>query len=148
MYTLVTTSLNVTYTWTAGVIKMSDYLFRIYVRAKFGNSVAFHVATWLMRILFLEAAKPRHQVCLSLRAADNQQTAKVILLATLRSLDVMQEIQRLNFINHPSVSNKLVKFLAVNTEFQSVINLQGITTSLTTDINQIKKDNAGQLKTL
>ena len=45
----------------------------------------------------------------------------------------MREIQRLNFENHPAVANELVKFLAINTEFDSIKNLQ-------TDVAQIQKD--------
>lgn len=86
-----------------------------------------------MRVLILEIAEPRHGVALSLKAANQNQIAKVTLLASLRSLDIMREIQRLNFENHPAVANELVKFLAVNTEFDSIKNLQ-------TDVAQIQKD--------
>ena len=72
----------------------------------------------------LEIAEPRHGVALSLKAANQTQIAKVTLLASLRSFDIMQEIQRLNFENHPVVANELVKFLAVNAEFDSIKTLQ------------------------
>ena len=58
----------------------------------------------------------------------------------------MREIQRLNFENHPSVSNELVKFLAVNTEFDSIKTLQAQMTEIKTDINQMKKEISNILK--
>ena len=52
----------------------------------------------------------------------------------------MRDIQRLNFENHPAVSNELVKFLAVNTEFDSIKTLQTQMTEIKVDITQMKKD--------
>ena len=101
-----------------------------------------------MRILFLEVAKPRHQVGMSLQASDQEQIAKVTLLATLRSLDIMQDIQKLNYINHPSVSKELVKFLSVNTEFQSVKDLKETSAEHNASINELKKEVAGSVRTL
>ena len=146
LYLIAISSLNLSHSWALGVIKMGDDVYRMYVRAKFGSAVAFHVSTRLMRVLFLKVAKPRHQVSLALKAANQEQIAKVVLLATLRSLDVMREIQQLGFINHSSVSNELVKFLAVNTEFQSVTDLKTTTTVHTADIKELRKEMAGNVK--
>ena len=100
-----------------------------------------------MRVLILEIAEPRHGVALSLKAANQTQISKVTLLASLRSLDLMREIQRFNFENHPSVSNELVKFLAVNTEFNSIRTLQIECYQVKTDVSQIRKEFANILKT-
>ena len=51
----------------------------------------------------------------------------------------MQEIQRLNFEDHPAVANELVKFLAVNTDFQSIKDLQATTLEIKTDLQNTKK---------
>ena len=46
----------------------------------------------------------------------------------------------MNYENHPTVSNELVKFLAVNTEFQSIKDLQTSLTTLESDVSSMKKD--------
>ena len=83
---------------------------------------------------------------MALKAADQQQIAKVTLLATLRSLDIMREIQNVGFMNHPSIANELVKFLAVNTKFQSVKDLQTTTGSLTSEVTTLKRELANLVK--
>ena len=78
------------------------------------------MATRLTRVLILKISEPRHGVAMTLKAANNAQIGHVTLVALLKSLDIMREIQKLNFENHAVVSNELVKFLAVNTELQSI----------------------------
>ena len=112
LYFVAVEALQTSYTWTLGLLKFGDDTFRIYVRAKL--TMAWHVATRLMKVLILEVAKKRHRVSIALKAVNQAQIGRVTLLAILRSLDVMRQIQDLNFSNHPSVANKLVKFLAVN----------------------------------
>ena len=68
------------------------------------------------------------------------------MLALLKSLDLMREIQRLNYENHPTVSNKLVKFLSVNTGFQSIKDLQTSTLTVLTEVVSLKKEIANLLK--
>ena len=94
----------------------------------------------------LEVFKPRQSVAMSLKAANQGQIAKVTLLASLKLLDIMREIQDVGFMNHPTILNELVKFLAVNTEFQSVQDLQSVTGSLTSDLNTVQKDLASLVK--
>ena len=134
LYVLAIEALQTSYTWSVGIIKFGDLIYKIYTRAKFGSTVAWHVTTRLMRVLILEIAEPRHGVALSLKAANQFQISKVTLLASLRSLDIMREIQRVNFENHPSVANELVKFLAVNTEFDSLKTLQSQSNDFKTGI--------------
>ena len=107
-----------------GLIRFGNKIYTIFIEVKFGTSVAWHVATRLMKILIFEISEPHHGVSMTLKAVDQLQISQVTLLDTLRSLDIMREIQRLNVENHSSVANKLVKFLAVNTEFQSIMDLQ------------------------
>ena len=147
LYVLAIEALQTSYTWSVGIIKFGDLIYKIYTRAKFGSTVAWHVTTRLMRVLILEIAEPRHGVALSLKAANQFQISKVTLLASLRSLDIMREIQRVNFENHPSVANELVKFLAVNTEFDSLKMLQDQSNEFKTDILKLQKDVVNIMKT-
>ena len=89
---LSTEALQTSYTWSMGLIKFCDDIYKIYVRAKFGTSVAWHMATRLTRVLILKVAEPRHGVAMLLKASNNAQIARVTLLASLKSLDVMKEI--------------------------------------------------------
>ena len=100
-----------------------------------------------MRVLILKISEPRHGVALSLKAANQFQISKVSLLALLRSLDIMRKIQRVNFENHLSVANELVKFLAINTEFDYLKMLQSQSDEFKTDISKLQKDVANIMKT-
>ena len=140
MYQKATEALQTTHSFATAFVKMGDDIYRTHVRAKFGSAVAFHVQTRLMRVIMLEVFKPRRSVAMSLKAANQAQIAKVTLLASLRSLDIMREIQDVGFTNHPIIANELVKFLAVNTEFQSVRDLQSVTGTLTNELNAVRKE--------
>ena len=95
LYTLAIEALQTSYTWSVSILIFGDNIYKIYIRAKFGSAVAWHVTTRLMRVLILEIAEPRHGVALSLKAENQTQISKVTLLASLQSLDLMREIQRL-----------------------------------------------------
>ena len=147
LYILSVEALQTSYTWALGLIRFGDDIYAIYTRAKFGSAVAWHVATRLMTVLMLEIAEPRHGVAMSLKAANQKQIAQVTMLASLRSLDIMRNIQRLNFEDYPAVANELVKFLAVNTEFESIKDLQTQSKALQTELISIKRDMANAIKT-
>ena len=100
-----TEALQASYTWAVGLIKFCDGIYKIYIRAKFGTLVAWHMATRLTRVLIMKVAKPRHGVAMLLQASNHSQIGRVTLLASLKSLDVMKAIQRLQYENHSSVSN-------------------------------------------
>ena len=102
---LATEALQASYTWALGLIKFCDDIYKLYIRAKFGTLVAWHMATRLTRVLIMKVAKPRHGVAMLLQASNNSQIGRVTLLASLKSLDVMKSIQRLQYENHSSVSN-------------------------------------------
>ena len=93
-----------------------------------------------MTVLIQEVTEPRHGVAMSLKGANQKQIAQVTMLASLRSLDIMKSIQRLNFEDHPAVANEPVKFLAVNTEFDSIKDLQALTLSMKLEVDSIKRD--------
>ena len=76
---------------------------------------------------------------MALKATNQVQIAKVTLVAILRLLGVMRNVQDLNFANHLAVANEIAKFLAVNTEFQSVKDLQSETTKLREDLVTMKR---------
>lgn len=146
LYSLAVEALQTSYSWSTGLIKFCDDIYRTYVKAKFGSTIAFHVATRLTKVLIVEVFKPRQRVAMALKACNQIQIAQVSLLAIVRSLDVMRKVQDLNYTNHPAVANELVKFLAVNTEFQSIKDLQSDVTKYKEDVATLKREIAGVVK--
>ena len=116
------------------------------MKAKFGSTIAFHVATRLTKVLITEAFKPRQQVAMALKACNQSQISQVSLLVIVRSLDEMRKIQELSFTNHPAVANELVKFLAINTKFQSVKDLQANQVQQKDDFATMKREMLGVVK--
>ena len=58
----------------------------------------------------------------------------------------MRKVHDLNYTNHPAVANKLVKFPAVNTEFQSVKDLQLDFLKFKEEMTVLKQEGAGVIK--
>ena len=65
------------------------------------------------------------------------------MLATLGSLHKKQEIQKLNYIDHPSILNELIKFIAVNTKFQLVKELKETSVEHTKAVNELNMMSQG-----
>ena len=61
-------------------------------------------------------------------------------------LDVMRDIQKLNYGNNPKVLNELVKFLLVNTKFESIKDLQKSIIELQTEVSSMRKEIANIVK--
>ena len=97
-------------------------------------------------MLIVEVFKPRQQVAMALKACNQSQIAQVSLLAIVCSLDAMRKVQDLNYSNYPAVANELVKFLAVNTEFQSVKDLQLDLSKFNEDLSTVKREMATVIK--
>ena len=118
LHSLAVEALQTSHSWALDLLKFCNDTYRIYVKAKFGSTIAFHVATRLTKVLITEVFKPRQWVAMALKARNQSQIAQVSLLVIVCLLDEMRKIQELSFTNHPAVTNEVVKFLAVNTEFQ------------------------------
>jgi cell division septum initiation protein DivIVA len=69
-----------------------------------------------------------------------------IVWAVLKAHDVMAEYKRLSFKNHPSVATELVKFLAINTSFESIEKLVAQTKVLETEVSELKKQVTASVK--
>ena len=128
--------------WTG----LLDVIYKEYVRARFGTTLAWHVATmWGKRIL-KEVSLPRVGVQKNFKAGKITQIKGTIFYSTLRSLDVMNTIRKVGLKNHPVVSSELVKFLAVNTEYQSIKDLQTLTTELKDSVKDVDKHATSSIK--
>ena len=101
---------------------------------------AWHVTTKLAVALILEVGKSREGALNSFEAGDAKSMAKVIFYAVLKSLDVMGDIQAVDYRDSPVVSTELVKFLSLNTAVDSVDRLEETAEQLVEDVRQISTD--------
>jgi hypothetical protein len=65
-------------------------------------------------------AEARNGVMKTFKAGSTQQIGSVVFWANLRSLNRAMSIKRNGLKNDPIVSGELVKFLAVNTEIETI----------------------------
>lgn len=131
-----------------GLINYIDEVYREYVQARFGPKKAWHIATRLAKALILQVAKPRDGVYKLFKNKNLSQISAEMFYATLRSLDEMAEIRRFNFKNTPVVSSELVKFLATNTDFESVKKLVEDHSDMSTKFKKLHDDHVAMAKTL
>ena len=110
------------------------------VAAKFGTKKAWHVATRLARRLVMQVATPRNGVQKTFVGGKTKQMAGSVFYATIQALDEMQIVRSFGYKNAPGVSSELVKFLAVNTDFESVKALVEKVKTLETDNKALHKE--------
>ena len=66
--------------------------------------------------------------------------AEVVFYSVLKSLDVMAEIQEVDYRDSPVVSTELVKFLSLNTAVDAVDRLEIQSNNLMEEVHQISSD--------
>ena len=74
-----------------------------------------------------------------LKVGDSIQIGQSIFWAQLQSLDVGMEIKALGFLNNPIVASELVEFLALNTGFESIVQLEKRVSSLESSMAEVKR---------
>ena len=107
---------------------------------KFGVVKSWHVTTKLAMALILEVGKSREGALNSFEAGDAKAMAKVIFYSVLKSLDVMGDIQAVDYRDSTVVSTELVKFLSLNTAVDAVDRLEERSEKLVEDVKQISTD--------
>jgi hypothetical protein len=133
-HSLTHSALTESVAWITGFIQFIDDYYRELSKAKLGASKAWHVTTRLAKRVLDELGTPHHGVQNSFRAGDSSQIYQQIFWAVLKSHDVMISFKSLSFKNHPLIATKLVKFLAVNTSFESIDQLVSKTCSLEAEV--------------
>ena len=83
--------------------------------------------------------EPRQGVLLAFKAGDREQISRAILWSTVQSLDIGLRIRKDKFANSPLVAGELVKFLAVNTGFESIERLTDKVSRMTDKIEEAVK---------
>ena len=140
LFNLASSSLNMSISWAIGLINYIDNTYEEYAMGKFGVVKSWHVTTKLAVALILEVGKPREGALNSFEAGDAKAMAKVVFYSVLKSLDVMADIQALDYRDSPIVSMELVKFLSLNTAVDAVDRLEVQSDSLVEEVKQISSD--------
>jgi hypothetical protein len=132
--------------WIEGFITFIDTYYRELTKAKFGSAKAWHVTTRLAKRVLDEVGTTRQSAQGGFEAGNLVKICQNIVWAVLKGHDVMSEYKRLSFKNHPSVATELVKFLAINTSFESIEKLVSQTKVLETKVNELKKQISAAVK--
>ena len=106
------------------LIKYIDDSVKELSRAKFTFKKAFHVTSRLATRIFIEICVPRQCVIKTFKAGNMSQIGGAILWSSLQSLDIAMKFKTTGFKNLEIVSSELVKFLLVNTGYESIQRLE------------------------
>jgi len=126
--------------WVDGLVKFIDDTFNEYSRSRYGSKKAWHITTRLAKSLIDKVAMPRNSVHNTFTIKKPSQVSKSISFASLRSLDLMMGIMEVNFKNSPIITAELSKFLALNTNYEAVEQMQKKVNSLEADSATMRKD--------
>jgi len=139
-YNLCVLALTESVSWVDSMMKFVDDTFNEYSRSRYGPKKAWHITTRLAKALIEKIAQPRNSVQNSFRINNPSEVCRSITYASLRSLDLMMEISSMNFKNSPIITSELSKYLALNTNYETVEKLTTRFASLETDSTTLKKD--------
>lgn len=147
-HSLVSKSLLDSITWANKLVKFINDTFREYSRAMYGSKKAWHVTTKLAVSLTEYISSSRTVVHNSFRVGNHMSVSKAVTFSFLRSLDLMIEIEKLEFRNSPVITSKLTKFLAMNSNYESVRKKKEEVKTLTDGISKAMKKAASAFKSV
>jgi len=145
-HSLVSKTLSDSITWANKLVKFIDDTFREYSRARYGSKKAWHVTTKLAVSLMEYISSPRTVIHNSFRVGNHMSVSKAVTFSFLRSLDLMIEIEKLEFRNSLVITSELTKFLAMNSNYESVESFQKEVTTLTEGMSKAIKEAASAVK--
>jgi hypothetical protein len=121
------------------LIEFIDTFVKQLTTAKFSIKKAFHVTTRSAKRILTKMYEPRQGVLKSFKAGNIEKTAASIFWATIRSLDMGLGFKRTGFENLHIVSSELVKFLLVNTGYESISELETKVSALEGQVSDLQK---------
>ena len=121
------------------MIKFIDDFVKHLTTAKFSFKKAFHVTTRLLKRILIEIFVPRQGVLKTFKTGNMEATAASIFWSTIRSLDIALDFKRTDFENLHIVSSELVKFLLVNTGYESISGLEVKVATLEGQVSELQK---------
>jgi hypothetical protein len=125
------------------LIKFIDDFVKHLTTAKFSVKKAFHVTSRLTKRILTEMYEPRQGILKSFKTRNMEQTSAAIFWANLRSLDIGLGFKRTGLENLHIVSSELVKFLLVNTGYESISGLESkvkLLESQSSDLQKLAKN--------
>jgi len=126
--------------WVDSLVKFIDDTYNEYSRSRYGTKKAWNITTRLAKSLIEKVATPRNSIHNSFKIKNPAQVSKAITYASLRSLDLMMTITQSNFKNSPIITAELSKYLALNTNYEAVEQVQKKLSTMESDNATLKKD--------
>jgi hypothetical protein len=143
IYAVACLSLSDSVSIIESVIKFIDDFVKHLTTAKFSTTKALHITTRLAKRILTEMFTPRQGVLKSFKSKNLEQTSAAIFWASIRSLDIGLGFKHIGMDNLHIVSSELVKFLLVNTGYESIAGLEAKVSSLeiqTAELQRITKN--------
>ena len=105
--------------------------------SKFTKKQAWTLTTQLAKRVFTDISGMRRGL-IETSSTDVNSMCTSILWGVFQTHDKMEEFNKLNFADHPSIASEYTKFLATNAGHDSVEALAASVTSLTSDVSTLK----------
>jgi len=126
--------------WVDSLVKFIDDTYNEYSRSRYGTKKAWNITTRLAKSLIEKVATPRNSIHNSFKIKKPTQVSKAITYASLRSLDLMMDISQVNFKNSPIITAELSKYLALNTNYEAVEQVQKKLATIESENTSMKKE--------
>jgi len=126
--------------WVDSLVKFVDDTYNEYSRSRYGTKKAWSITTRLAKSLIEKVASPRNSIHNSFKIKKPSQVSKAITYASLRSLDLMVSITQVNFKNSPIITAELSKYLALNTNYEAVEQVQKKLLTIESENVTMRKD--------
>ena len=121
------------------LIQFIDNFVKHLTTAKFSQKKALHVTSRLAKRILTEMFEPCQGVLKSFKSGNLEQTSASIFWASIRSLDIGLGFKRTGMENLHIVSSELVKFLLVNTGYESISGLESKVATLESQATKLQK---------
>ena len=138
MYTLAILSLSSSITFANGLINFISYTYKECRPDKFNTQKACSITTRLATRIMLHVVVPRIGAQKMFQTEIPEQVGGAIFWSTICTLDKIQEMIKIGFKESPIVASELVKFLVLNTGFDTIENLVKSNAILKTDVAELK----------
>jgi hypothetical protein len=139
VYSIACLALSDSVSVVEAMIKFMDDFVKHLTTAKFSFKKAFHVTTRLLKRILTEIFVPRQGVLKTFKTGNMEANGVSIFWSTIRSLDIALEFKRTGFENLHIVSSELVKFLLVNTGYESISGLEIKVATLESQVSELTK---------
>ena len=149
-HTLAILSATESVAWLESLMTFVDGFMKHLTKARFSHKKALHVTSRLVKRIFEEVFQPRQGVIKAFKTRDMLQVTSSVLWSNLQSLQVALKLKSTGLKDLEIVSSELVKFLLVNTGYDSIERLTKQVATLenvASESQKLAKDVSSSLKT-